>query len=86
MITLTTVGFGDVLAIHPFARSLVMLEAVIGTLYPAILIARLVSLQIGDARGAKAVGKMGKGNRAPEASTVRAVERSMPGKSCQSRI
>lgn len=46
MITLTTVGFGDVLAIHPFARSLVMLEAVIGALYPAILIARLVSLQI----------------------------------------
>jgi hypothetical protein len=45
VITLTTVGFGDVLAIHPFARSLVMLESVMGTLYPAILIARLVSLQ-----------------------------------------
>lgn len=46
LVTLTTVGFGDISAVHPVARSLVMLEAVIGTLYPAILIARLVSLQI----------------------------------------
>jgi hypothetical protein len=46
LVTLTTVGFGDISAVHPVARSLVTLEAVIGTLYPAILIARLVSLQI----------------------------------------
>jgi len=46
LVTLTTVGFGDISAVHPVARSLVMLEAVIGTLYPAILIARLVSLNI----------------------------------------
>ncbi len=47
VVTLTTVGFGDIAASHPFARSLVMLEAVVGMLYPAILIARLVSLQTG---------------------------------------
>jgi hypothetical protein len=46
LVTLTTVGFGDVTAVHPIARSLVTLEAVIGTLYPAILLARLVSLSI----------------------------------------
>jgi len=46
LVTLTTVGFGDVSAVHPVARSLVTLEGVIGTLYPAILIARLVSLHI----------------------------------------
>jgi hypothetical protein len=46
MITLTTLGYGDITAIHPAARSIVMLEAVIGQLYPAILIARLVTLQI----------------------------------------
>ena len=45
-ITLTTVGFGDVLPVHSFARSLVCLEAFIGVLYPTILIARLVSLEI----------------------------------------
>jgi hypothetical protein len=44
LVTLTTVGFGDVTAVHPVARSLVTLEGVVGTLYPAILIARLVSL------------------------------------------
>jgi hypothetical protein len=43
-VTLTTVGYGDVLPVHPAARSLAMLEAVTGPLYLAILIARLVSL------------------------------------------
>jgi hypothetical protein len=51
LVTLTTVGFGDISAVHPLARSLVMFEAVIGTLYPAILIARLVSLQIEHEKG-----------------------------------
>jgi hypothetical protein len=44
VVTLTTAGFGDITAVNPFARTLVMLEALIGQLYPAILIARLVSL------------------------------------------
>jgi hypothetical protein len=44
--TLTTVGYGDVTAIHPVARSLAMLEALIGQLFPAILIARLVGLSL----------------------------------------
>ena len=43
--TLTTVGFGDITAIHPFARSLVMLESIIGVLCPIILIGVLVSLR-----------------------------------------
>jgi hypothetical protein len=53
MVALTTVGFGDITAIHPFARSLVMLEAFIGQLYPAILLARLVSLEIETRRSKK---------------------------------
>ena len=44
--TLTTVGFGDVVPLHPFARSLSNVEAIFGQLYPATLLARLVSLQI----------------------------------------
>lgn len=46
IVTLTTVGFGDITPVHPFVRSLVMLEALIGQLYPAILLARLVSMEI----------------------------------------
>jgi ion channel len=42
--TLTTVGFGDVLPVHPFARSLAIAEAVIGQLFPAILIGALVAM------------------------------------------
>jgi hypothetical protein len=45
-VTLTTVGYGDVTAVHPFARSLVTLEALIGQLFPAILLARLVSMEL----------------------------------------
>jgi voltage-gated potassium channel Kch len=45
-ITLTTLGYGDIVPIHPVARSLAMVEALTGQLYPAILIARLVSMEI----------------------------------------
>jgi hypothetical protein len=44
-ITLTTLGLGDITPIHQVARSLVMAEALIGQLFPAIFIARLVTLQ-----------------------------------------
>lgn len=53
VVTLTTVGFGDIAAVHPVARSLVMAEALIGQLYPAILLARLVTLQIETRRSQK---------------------------------
>ena len=45
-VTLTTLGYGDIVAVHPIVRMLVILEGVIGQLFPAILIARLVSLQV----------------------------------------
>jgi voltage-gated potassium channel Kch len=41
--TLTSTGYGDILPVHPVARSLANLEAVIGQLFLAILLARLVS-------------------------------------------
>ena len=44
-VTLTTVGYGHIVPIARAARSLAMLEALVGQLYPAIIIARLVSLQ-----------------------------------------
>jgi hypothetical protein len=44
--TLTTVGFGDIVPVHPFARSLTNVEAIFGQLYPATLLARMVTLQI----------------------------------------
>jgi len=56
-VTMTTVGYGDVTAVHPLARSLVMFEALVGQLYPAILIARLVTLY----KGPKSKGKGGEG-------------------------
>lgn len=44
--TLTTVGYGDITPVHPIARALAMCEAFIGQLFPAILIARLVAMEL----------------------------------------
>ena len=44
MSTLTTVGYGDIAPVNPIARSLANLEALIGQLYPAIIVARIVTL------------------------------------------
>jgi hypothetical protein len=43
LVTLTSTGYGDVLPIHPIARSLANLEAIIGQIFPATLIAALVT-------------------------------------------
>jgi hypothetical protein len=43
--TLTTTGYGDIHPVHPLARSLCNLEAIFGQLYPATLLARLVTLE-----------------------------------------
>jgi len=45
-ISLTSIGFGDIVAVHPMARMLVILEGITGQLFPVILIARLVSLHM----------------------------------------
>jgi len=45
-VTLTTVGYGDITAVHPVARSFVTAEALVGQLFPAILLARLVSMEL----------------------------------------
>jgi hypothetical protein len=46
--TLTTVGYGDIHASDPVAGGLVVVEAVLGTLYLAITVARLVGLHIAN--------------------------------------
>jgi Ion channel len=45
-VTLTSTGFGDIVPVHPIARSLCNIESVIGQLYPATLLARLVTLEM----------------------------------------
>ena len=45
-VTLTTTGYGDIFPVHPVARSLCNLESIIGQLYPATLLARLVTLEL----------------------------------------
>ncbi len=49
-VTLTTLGYGDVLAVSKQARGLTILEAIIGQLYLAIMISRLVSRHTSDSQ------------------------------------
>jgi Ion channel len=43
-VTLTSIGYGDIVPVHPVARSLCNMEGIIGQLYPATLLARLMTL------------------------------------------
>lgn len=45
-VTLTTLGYGDITPVSPTARTLASFEAVVGQLYLAVMIARLVGLHI----------------------------------------
>jgi len=45
-VTITTVGYGDIVPLHPLTRALATLEAILGQFYLAVLVARLVGLHI----------------------------------------
>ncbi|MEL6268805.1 MAG: ion channel [Chloroflexota bacterium] len=48
LVTISTLGYGDIVPIAPAAQSLSAMEASLGTLYIAILIGRFVSLYRGE--------------------------------------
>jgi ion channel len=52
-VTLTTVGYGDVIPMHPFTRGFSNLEAVVGQLFPATVIARMVTLELAGRHGGR---------------------------------
>ena len=59
-ITLSTVGYGDITPVSRIARWLAAMEAMTGSLYVAVLIARLVALYRSDE------GKFHIGNSTPK--------------------
>jgi len=46
--TLTTLGYGDVLPVSPWARSLASVESIVGVMYTTIIMARLVGVYMAD--------------------------------------
>lgn len=46
LVTLTTIGYGDLVPVNAWSRALSTGAGLVGQLYPAILIARLVSLEL----------------------------------------
>lgn len=47
-VTLTTLGYGDLLPLSPVARALAYMEALIGQIYVAVLIAGLVGIHVSN--------------------------------------
>ena len=43
-VTLTTLGYGDILPIAPLARSLALAEVICGVMFTGVLVARLIGL------------------------------------------
>jgi hypothetical protein len=59
-VTLTTLGYGDITPLHSSARMFVIMEALMGQLYPATLLARLVSLEMSSRQDSnRQMGSMG---------------------------
>jgi hypothetical protein len=54
MITLSTVGYGDILPVSDHARMLAMIEAVVGQFYVAVVVAMFISLYTTHAIEARA--------------------------------
>ena len=52
-VTITTLGYGDISPILPLARSLVVMEAVVGVFYMAILVASLIGVRMSDRQAAR---------------------------------
>jgi voltage-gated potassium channel Kch len=49
--TLTTLGYGDIVPVSPIARALTSTEAITGPIYLAVLVVRLVGLNIAESMG-----------------------------------
>ena len=50
VMTLTTAGYGDITPLHPAARAIAMVEAIVGQLFPVVYIGRLVALTTATGR------------------------------------
>ena len=50
-VTMTTLGYGDITPVAPIARSLAMLEAIIGQIYLVVMIAWLVGMNVSQSLG-----------------------------------
>ena len=53
LVTLTTLGYGDIIPVTRPASNLAALEAVVGQLYIAVLVARLVGLHVAHSMGGR---------------------------------
>ena len=49
-VTLTSTGYGDIVPVHALARSLCSIESILGQLYPATILARLVTLELASTK------------------------------------
>ncbi len=51
LVTLTSVGYGDITPRHPVARNLACVEAIVGQFYVAVIVAQLIGMKVSLALG-----------------------------------
>lgn len=56
-VTLTTLGYGNIVPTNPRADALTSTEALVGQIYLAVLVARLIAIQLHQARARRAGGR-----------------------------
>ncbi len=71
LVTLTTLGFGDLAPVHPFCQSLAIVESVVGVLFPALIVARIIgAYSLGAADELESRGDEGDREREPKVTRV----------------
>lgn len=65
--TITTAGYGDLVPVHPLARSLANFESVFGQLFPATFLSRLVALHLAQGSRADLGGSEASASEEPHA-------------------
>lgn len=54
-VTLTTLGYGDIIPVAPQARSAAILEAMTGVLFIAVMVSKTIGLYVGELRSRKII-------------------------------
>ena len=68
---LTTVGLGDITPVDAFARNLTMIEALLGQLFPATILARILTLYADERRRVEQIPAPGPTAQSPLPGVVR---------------
>jgi hypothetical protein len=78
-VTMTTLGFGDITPVSGAARAVSTLQAVVGQFYIAVVVARLVALQVSNADARRRLNAIRKSVEVAKADQAEGTRKPEPG-------